>query len=316
MVRTENEVVKPLNSPFYKRFVDDIYRRRNKSQHDVLFEALNNFHPNIKLTIEVNPEKFLDTKILLNNEGVVTTQVYRKENKKAVPWVSKIPKRYKRNTISGDLHRSRKVASNFDIEIRAITAKYSKAEYPRQCIDSVIQDFITPLDKDELFIIPQNMFEVKEPFLLIEILYCEQNEIASKRFIKKFHQFTSEKYDMAVKWLMKKVKSLFPLKDRNLRPSCKIYKGICSCGETDFGETIRNVEERWSEHNSADNKSEPAKHLADNEEHSFSWSILLDATKDGRTRQNVEAFFIAKLKPSLNRREDSNMLTLFRNGVT
>ena len=95
MVRTENEVVKPLNPPFYKQFVDDIYSRRNKSQQDVLFKALNNFHPNIKLTIEVNPEKFLDTKILLNNEGVVTTQVHRKENKKAVPWVSKIPKRYK-----------------------------------------------------------------------------------------------------------------------------------------------------------------------------------------------------------------------------
>ena len=76
MVRTENEVVKPLNPLFYKRFVDNIFSRRNKSQQDVLFEALNNFHPNIKLTIEVNPEKFLDTKILLNNEGVVTTQVY------------------------------------------------------------------------------------------------------------------------------------------------------------------------------------------------------------------------------------------------
>ena len=43
----------------------------NKSQQDVLFEALNNFHPNTKLTIEVNPEKFLNTKIILNNEGVV-----------------------------------------------------------------------------------------------------------------------------------------------------------------------------------------------------------------------------------------------------
>ena len=74
--------------------------------------------------------------ILLNKEGVVTTQVYRKENKKAVPWVSKIPKRYKRNTISGDLHRSRKIASNFDIEIRAIKAKYNKAGYPRQFIEN------------------------------------------------------------------------------------------------------------------------------------------------------------------------------------
>ena len=141
-------------------------------------------------------------------------------------------------------------------------------------------------------------------------------EIASKRFIKKFHQFTGDRYDIAVKWLTKKVKSLFPLKDRNLHPSCKIYKGVCSCGEIYIGETIRNVEERWSEHNSADNKSEPAKHLASNKEHFFLWNILLDAPKDGRTRKNLEAFFIAKLKPSLNRQEDSNMLTLFRNDVT
>ena len=48
MLRTENEVVKPTKSPFYKRFVMDIYNKRNKSQQNVLFEALNNFH--IKLT--------------------------------------------------------------------------------------------------------------------------------------------------------------------------------------------------------------------------------------------------------------------------
>ena len=160
----------------------------------------------------------------------------------------------------------------------------------------------------------QNLFAVKKPFLLLEIRYCEQNEIVSKRFIKKSHQFICDKYDIVVKWLAKKVKSLFPLQDRNLHPSCKIY--ICSCGETYIGVTVRNVEERWSEHNSADNKSEPAKHLADNKEHSFLWSILLAAPKDGRTRKTLDAFFIAKLKPFLNRQEDSNILTLFRNGVT
>ena len=30
MVRTENEVVKPMNPPFCKRFVDHIYIRRSK----------------------------------------------------------------------------------------------------------------------------------------------------------------------------------------------------------------------------------------------------------------------------------------------
>ena len=65
------------------------------------------------------------------------------------------------------------------------------------------------------------------------------------------------------------MKSLLPLKDRNLHPPCKIWKGICGCGETYIGETIRNAEDRWSEHNSADNKSKPAKDLADNKEHFF-----------------------------------------------
>ena len=78
MVRTENEVVKPMNPPFYKGFVDDIYSKMNNSQEDVLFEALNNFHPDIQLTINVNPEQFFDTKIILNNEDLVTTQVYQK----------------------------------------------------------------------------------------------------------------------------------------------------------------------------------------------------------------------------------------------
>ena len=58
-----------------------------------------------------------------------------------------------------------------------------------------------------------------------------------------------------------------------------------------------------------------AKHVADNKEHSLLWSILL-APKDGRTHKNLEAFFIAKLKPLLNRQEDSNMPTLFRNNMT
>ena len=62
IVRTENEVVKWMNPLFYKQFVENIYSRRNKFQWDVLFEDINNFHPNIKLTIEVNPGKFLDAK--------------------------------------------------------------------------------------------------------------------------------------------------------------------------------------------------------------------------------------------------------------
>lgn len=47
---------------------------------------------------------------------------------------------------------------------------------------------------------------------------------------------------MAVRWLIKIVKLLVPLKDHNFHPSCKLSEGICIYGEAYVGETTRNVE--------------------------------------------------------------------------
>ena len=52
---------------------------------------------------------------------------------------------------------------------------------------------------------------------------------------------------------------------------------------------------------SVDDKEKLAKHLANNDEHSFLWSILLAAPKDSRTHRHLEAFIITKLKLSLNK---------------
>ena len=60
MVKMENDVVVPSKPIFYCRFVDDIYSRQ-KLGDNVLFDWLNSYYPNIKLTIEINPSKFLDT---------------------------------------------------------------------------------------------------------------------------------------------------------------------------------------------------------------------------------------------------------------
>ena len=109
---------------------------------------------------------------------------------------------------------------------------------------------------------------------------------------------------------------MFKVKDANLHPSCKIYIGKCSCGSTYVGETVRNVEERWNEHNNTKMKSEPAKHLSMNRGHNFDWSNLVSAPTDSRTRKNLEVFYIAKMKPDLNEQVQSNILNLFRHGVT
>ena len=67
MIKMESEIVIPQKPLLYRRYVDDIYNRRKTFKHDELFEKLNNYHPKIKLTIEVCPTKTLDTSLHLNN---------------------------------------------------------------------------------------------------------------------------------------------------------------------------------------------------------------------------------------------------------
>ena len=90
MIRTKNDVVKPLKPLFYKRYLDYIYSRRKKNCTDQLYHELNNYHPNINLTIEINPKKFLDTQVIIKNEKIETA-VCRKSTKLPVPWSSNIP---------------------------------------------------------------------------------------------------------------------------------------------------------------------------------------------------------------------------------
>ena len=119
MTRTENNVAKPEKPLFYRRFVNDIINRRKKNEHDIIFENLNKYHPKMNLTMEVNPCKFLDTKII-NNKGNITTEVFRKASKLPVHWSSRVPKRYKRIAVIGELHRSKRISSNFEMENKVI----------------------------------------------------------------------------------------------------------------------------------------------------------------------------------------------------
>lgn len=322
MTKMETEALKPpRNRQFYKRFVDDIITKRFKNQPDTLFEFLNNYHPSIKLTIEVNPQKFLDTKIVLKNNSC-QTEVFRKETKLTPHWSSCVPKRYKRNAINGDLTRANCISSNFKKEKLRIWSKYEQADYPSTFIKRVFNDYTNRKtareienDDDEL-LIPKNFFEIPKQSILLEIPFCQNNEETSKHFLRKFHQFTENRYHVNIKWITKKVKNLFILKDRNPYPSCQIYEGTCSCGETYVGETIRNVSLRWREHNDLRKDSEPAKHLKNNPDHTFNWRTIIHASKHGRERKNLEASIIAIKGPSLNNQLETKKLLLFRNGVT
>ena len=94
----------------------------------------------MKLTIEVSPTKFLDTH-LFNQNGTYITQAHGKETKTSTHSSSCIPKRYKRNSITTDLHHGKRIAIDFNKEVKIIRNKFIKADYPRAFINNVIKQF-------------------------------------------------------------------------------------------------------------------------------------------------------------------------------
>ena len=111
MCKMEDDVVAPIKSLFYKRYVGDTYVRRKKKTKDELFEKINMLHNNIKRMIEENWTKFLDTEIERHNSAIIT-KVYTRFKKFSVHWSSKILLRYKCNAIARELHRANKIMSN------------------------------------------------------------------------------------------------------------------------------------------------------------------------------------------------------------
>ena len=80
---------------------------------------------------------------------------------------------------------------------------------------------------------------------------------------------------------------------------------------------MRNAQLRWNEHeNGTDKNSECAKHLNENNKHEFKWSILSLAPKISFKGKILEASFIETLNPILNNQLNSEILKLFRNGIT
>ena len=96
MCKMEDDVVAPIKPIFYKRYVDDTYVRRKKKTRDELFEKVNTYHDNFKLTINENGTKFQDTEIVRHNPAIIT-KVYTRPKKFLVLWSSKILLRYKCN---------------------------------------------------------------------------------------------------------------------------------------------------------------------------------------------------------------------------
>ena len=70
-----------------------------------------------------------------------------------------MPLRYKKNTISGKLHRAKKIFSDFQSETTRIKAKFLKAGFPRKVIGNTINNL---KNVDEEVMIPRCFFDERK----------------------------------------------------------------------------------------------------------------------------------------------------------
>ena len=115
-------------------------------------------YPNIKFTLEQNPKSFLDTQIIKENDGV-KTQVFVKKCMYPVHWSSKVLFRYKKKAINGELHKAKKISSNFQSEIARIKAKFLNTGFPHKVIESTSNNFN---NVDEKLMIPRWLFDERK----------------------------------------------------------------------------------------------------------------------------------------------------------
>ena len=260
------------NPRIYKRYVDDIITKRSVGKVDYLYSKLNNYHPNLKFIAVANPKEFLDTSII-STDGIISTNVFTT--------------RYRRNAITGELHRANKIASTFDKEVLRIKKKFLSAGFPIRFINTVVEDFTKSPDDEPL--IPNWLFDDR----LVKTLrlpFCHNNEISSEKFIDTLEQYTNHKFKFIVIWETMNIRSIFSLKDRVIHKSCVIYHGICTCGITYAGETDRLATTRWKEHDNPIKSSEPSKHLSSYPDHKFTWNIISSAPHSTIKRKILPTF--------------------------
>ena len=53
--------------------------------------------------------------------------------------------------VIGDLHRSKRITGNFELEIKVIKEKYLKVGYPKRFLQSIINNFNEPSENHLLY---------------------------------------------------------------------------------------------------------------------------------------------------------------------
>ena len=180
-----------------------------------------------------------------------------------VHWSLKVSFRYKKNAINGKLHRATNFPQIFHQRQLQLKQKFLKVGFPHKVIENTIDDLN---NNDQELMIPRQLFDERK-IISINFPVSNKNEHFSKKFCEKLEFYTNGKVKFNIIWATRKIKSFIKIKDNVKHLSCVVYQGICSCGNNQIGEMVRNAVTRIDEHEKPNDKSETSKHFKNNPEH-------------------------------------------------
>ena len=339
MVHLEETIAPTLQDamPEWRRYVDDTFTVVKKGRLDDIITTLNNFHPNISFTHEIEEEgkmAFLDVLIMKEEDGGIQTGVYRKatNNSIYIHWNSYAPKQWKIGTLSGMIRRAYEICSNEDElkkELTHLKRVFTITNgYPQYLVSSVMektkkeqQQKRTRSTTEESEDSSSDDLENQEKTVMLKVPYAGEKGVTLLKDLKKeLLKNLPENIKCRVVQTGTKLSRNFNIKDKidQCHLSNFIYRRDCKnkkCNNGDYiGETSRRKVVRTEEHSGKDKQSWIYKHSATTKHpraKDEDFEILASNYPDRRRRKLAEAMYIRDLKPSLNQQKESYKLVLF-----
>ncbi len=333
MVYLEETIVPRLHTvmPTWIRYVDDTFTVVKKGKLNEIITALNDFHPNIKFTHELEKESrisFLDVLIKKEENGRIETGVYRKatDNGIYINWNSYAPKQWKIGTLRGLIRRAYEICSNE----RDLAKELSHLQnvfiaingYPRNLVATIMKNAKEERNASRTTANTENAkkSDDESTTLMLKVPFAgEKGEALIKDLNRTLQRNLPTKIKCRIVRTGTKLQQNFNIKDKleDKHRSNLIYQHECmnkKCDEDYVGETGRRKEVRTNDHAGKDKESWIYKHSAEKKHPKAkdrNFRILATNYEDKRKRKLAEAMFIRDLKPSLNKKKESYKLTLF-----
>ena len=302
------------DTKLFERYMDDILRSINRNRMEEKLAEINELHPNLKFTMEVENEgklPFLDMCILhIGNTLASTWYCKPTDTGLIMNFHALAPTRYKRSVVEGFIHRIYRSCSSWVLfNESVIRAKeiLEQNQYPPEFYDDIIKSTIDKIILKEKEGGAARNPKSNEDQLRKSTFAIQYRGSVTDNFIKQLKKSGAPIQPIVtLRKLKTTLPSLKPLVKKELR-SGVIYKITCpGCNSCYVGQTRRHLITRFKEH----------KNKKDGAVKSHFWNCVkgkaslehvevIDTTTKGLDHLlTLEALYIRDLKPELNTKDE------------